>query len=93
MKQIRWIVAAILILAMLMLSGCTGNDAGNNSMVNDGVVDDGTTGYSQNHNGNGGVLSDIADGMENGIDRIKNGMNTVEDDMRTDLGNDSWNGN
>ena len=93
MKQIRWIVAAILILAMLMLSGCTGSDAGNNGMVNDGVVDDGTTGYSQNHNGNGGVLSDIADGMENGIDRIKNGMNTVEDDMRTDLGNDSWNGN
>lgn len=87
MRQIRWILAAVLIIA-LMLGGCSGRD-----VIDEGMVDDGTTGYSRNHNGNGGVLSDIADGMENGIDRIKNGMDTVEDDMRTDLGTDrnQWN--
>ena len=87
MRQIRWILAAVLIIA-LMLGGCSGRD-----VIDEGMVDDGTTGYSRNHNSNGGVLSDIADGMENGIDRIKNGMDTVEDDMRTDLGTDrnQWN--
>ena len=91
MKQIRWIVAFVLIAAMLLLSGCSGRDDGttNDGMVNDGVVDDGMTdqnGSTYNNRNNGGMLSDIADGVENGIDRIKDGMDTVEDDMRTDLG-------
>jgi len=73
MKQIRWIVAAVMIMTMMMLSGCSGLDEGK---VNDSVVND----------GNGGVLSDIADGVEDGIEHIKDGMDTIEDDMRTDLG-------
>ena len=95
MKQIRWILAAVLIIAM-MLGGCSGRDVIDEGMVNDSVVDDGqnnTNGNTYSNRSNGGVLSDIADGMENGIDRIKNGMDTVEDDMRTDLGTDrnQWN--
>ncbi|MBQ8591113.1 MAG: hypothetical protein IJ486_11750 [Firmicutes bacterium] len=82
MRRVRWIVAAILILAMVMLNGCSGRGT-----VEDSVTDDG------NNSGNGGILSDIADGVEDGIDEIRDGMDTIEDDTRTDLGNDGTVGN
>ena len=98
MKKARWTVAMIMILAMLMLSGCAGRDGVNDGTVKDGVVDDGMTNNGTNngtyngtnngnHNGNGGILSDIADGVEDGINNIRDGMDTIEDDTRTDLGN------
>ena len=75
MKQARWMVAMVMILAMVMLSGCSDRDG----------AEDGSA-YDHREQGEGGILSHIADDMENGLEHIRNGMDDIGDDVRTDLG-------
>lgn len=65
MKQIRWIAATVLILAMMLLGGCSGRDALDEGRVNDSVLGD--------------IADSVEDGIDHikdGMDTVEDDMRT-----------------
>ncbi len=99
MKRVKWITAVHLILVMMVFGGCSdqgelndgtlnnGTTNGTNDSMGDGTMNNGkrSSDYDSNFN-DGGFIDNMADDVEDGMDNIRDNMNTVENDTKTQLG-------
>jgi len=102
MKRMKWITAVLLILVMMVFGGCSdrgelndgtlnnGNgttNSGTDDSMGDGTMNNGkrSNDYDSNFN-DGGFIDDMADDVEDGMDNVRDKMNTVENDTKTQLG-------
>lgn len=85
MKKIKlFALCALMVATMGLAVGCTSKDNGNNdnNSVTDGNNNNSTNGNNNGNNGNGGVLDDIGDDIEKGVDDIGNDLKNKTDGNR-----------
>ena len=74
MKKIKlFALCALMVVTMGLAVGCTSKDNGDKDNNNS------TNGNNNESNGNGGVLDDIGDGIEKGVDDIGNDLKNKTD--------------